>query len=309
VGLPVALLLSAGLGWGLASAALRPVEAMRRRADGISGPSDERLPVPGSRDEIARLGRTLNALLDRQAESFRRERAFVADASHELRTPLTILRTELDLAARGERPPGELRAALASASEEARRLERLTASLLALARADAPQQAPAGRVPVTALLEAVRDRYAGVLAASGRTLAVAPPLAGAPDEAWGHREALERAVGGLVENALHHGAGDVELRAAPAGAGLVGLHVLDRGPGVPEALAGRAFDRFVTGAGEDRERRGTGLGLAIVAAVAAAHGGRAGIEARPGGGTDAWLAVSSNSHPARPSVVPVQHPD
>jgi signal transduction histidine kinase len=80
--------------------------------------------------------------------------------------------------------------------------------------------------------------------------------------------------------------------------------VLDRGPGRPAELADRAFDRFVTGAAEDRERRGTGLGLAIVAAIAAAHGGRAGVEARPGGGTDAWLAVSSNSHPAPPSVGP-----
>jgi signal transduction histidine kinase len=82
------------------------------------------------------------------------------------------------------------------------------------------------------------------------------------------------------------------------------LHVRDRGPGVPSALRDRAFDRFVTGAGDDRARRGTGLGLAIVAAVAAAHGGRAGIDERPGGGTDAWLTLSSISHPALPSVAP-----
>jgi signal transduction histidine kinase len=325
IGVPVAILLSAALGWGLAAGALRPVEAMRRRAAAIDAPSDDRLPVPPTRDEIARLGHTLNAMLDRQAEGFRRERAFAADASHELRTPLAILRTELDLAARGERDADELRAALGSASEETRRLEALAERLLSLARADRPDPGPTVPVPLAPLLEDVRDRYAGALAAEGRGLAVAV-APGGPATVPGRREDLARALSALTENALHHGAGDVEVVAekgsvaaprgaegsAPAGRAddvggaddAVVLHVRDRGPGVPPALRDRAFDRFVTGAGGDRARSGTGLGLAIVAAVAAAHGGRAGIDDRPGGGTDAWLALSSISHPALPSVAP-----
>lgn len=102
---------------------------------------------------------------------------------------------------------------------------------------------------------------------------------------------LDRALGGLVENALRHGAGTTELRVGAPVDGAVAVHVLDRGPGVPAALRGRVFDRFVTGAGERQERRGTGLGLAIVAAVAEAHGGRVGVEDREGGGTDAWFSV------------------
>jgi signal transduction histidine kinase len=303
IGVPVAILLSAALGWGLAAGALRPVEAMRRRAAAIDAPSDDRLPVPPTRDEIARLGHTLNAMLDRQAEGFRRERAFAADASHELRTPLAILRTELDLAARGERDADELRAALGSASEETRRLEELAQRLLALARADRSDPGPPEPVALAPLLEEVRDRYAGALAAEGRGLevAVAP---GAPGVVPARREDLSRALDALVENALHHGAGDVQVTAEADRGDDVVLHVRDRGPGVPPALRDRAFDRFVTGAGDDRARRGTGLGLAIVAAVAAAHRGRAGIDDRPGGGTDAWLALSSISHPALPSVAP-----
>lgn len=302
VGLPIAIVLSALLGYGLAAGALRPVEAMRRRAAAIDAPSDERLPVPGSRDEIARLGHTLNAMLDRQAEGFRRERAFAADASHELRTPLTILRTELDLAARGERDADELRAALASASDETRRLERLAADLLALARADAATP-PSDRRPVDlpALLEAVRDRYAGLFADAGRALSVRP---GGPETVEADPDDLARALGGLVENALRHGAGETELEATATADGRVALHVLDRGPGIPEDLRKRVFGRFVTGVGDRRERRGTGLGLPIVAAIATAHGGRAGIDPRLGGGTDAWLSVSSSSHPVGRSVSP-----
>lgn len=292
IGVPSALLLSALLSYGLAAGALRPVEAMRRRAERIDAPSDERLPVPPSRDEIARLGRTLNAMLDRQAAGFRRERAFAADASHELRTPLTILRTELDLAARGERDADELRVALASASEETRRLERLAEDLLVLARAEAERPDERADVRVRALLEDARDRFSGAFAADGRTLSVPADAAGTPGPRTvpGRAGELERALSGLVENALRHGAGDVELRAEDVGGDVV-LHVLDRGPGVPAELRGRLFDRFVTGAGDRRERRGTGLGLAIVAAVAAAHGGRAGVDDRPGGGSDAWLSL------------------
>ncbi|MEV4419091.1 ATP-binding protein [Patulibacter sp. NPDC049589] len=290
VGLPVAVLLSAVLGWGLAAGALRPVEAMRRRAEGIAGPSDERLPVPPSRDEIARLGRTLNAMLDRQAEGFRRERAFAADASHELRTPLTILRTELDLAGRGERDADALRAALASASDETRRLERLAEDLLVLARAEAERPDDRAEVRLRPLLEDVRDRCSGAFAAEGRALEVTiDPRA--PDGVAARRGDLARALTGLAENALRHGAGDTELHVGAVPDAQVRLHVLDRGPGVPDDLRGRVFDRFVTGAGDRRERRGTGLGLAIVAAVAEAHGGRAGVEDRDGGGTDAWFSV------------------
>jgi len=290
VGVPVALLLSAALGYALAAGALRPVEAMRRRAEGIAGPSDERLPVPPSGDEIARLGTTLNAMLDRQAEGFRRERAFAADASHELRTPLTILRTELDLAVRGDREAAELRAALVSASEETRRLERLAEDLLVLARAESDGRDDREPVRLLPLLEAVRDRFSGAFAAEGRAIEVAVDDA-APTAVPGRPGELDRALSGLVENALRHGTGDVELRAGAVAGGLATVHVLDRGPGVPAGLRDRVFDRFVTGAADRHERRGTGLGLSIVAAVAQAHGGRAGIDPRPGGGTDAWLAV------------------
>jgi len=124
-------------------AALRPVERMRARAERITERQLlERLPVSDAADEIAALGRTLNAMLDRVEAAVARERRVVSDASHELRTPLTTLRAEVDLALMGDRDNAELRAALKSASEEARRMSRLADDLLVLARADQ------GRLPL-----------------------------------------------------------------------------------------------------------------------------------------------------------------
>ncbi len=137
IGGPLALLLASVAAYGVATAALKPVEEMRSRAAEISADAPEqRLPVPSGEDEVGRLGRTLNEMLERLAEALEHERSFVADASHELRTPLAILRTELELALARGRSPGELREALASAAEEADRLNQLSEDLLTIAQTE-----------------------------------------------------------------------------------------------------------------------------------------------------------------------------
>src|SRR5262245_45655422 len=110
---------------------------MRRRAAAISASTPgDRLPVPTTGDELERLGRTLNEMLDRLEMALERERAFVGDAGHELRTPLALLRTELELALRHGGSEAELRGAISRAMGEVERLGRLSDALLLIARAD-----------------------------------------------------------------------------------------------------------------------------------------------------------------------------
>ncbi len=288
IGGPIALLLASLVGYTLASAALRPVERMRRRAQAIS--TDEpgqRLPVGQRRDEIGRLGRTLNEMLERLELGMERERAFVADASHELRTPLALLKTEIELALDEPRTAAELRRALRSAGEETDRLTQLADDLLLLASAD-KGMLPIRReqVELDDLLAAVALRFERRADEAGRRILVEDAAA---STVFADRLRLEQALGNLVENALRHGAGTVRLSARESG-GRVELHVSDEGVGFPRDFLARAFERF-SRADEARGRGGTGLGLAIVAAVARAHGGEAHAGAIAAGGADVWLEL------------------
>jgi heavy metal sensor kinase len=279
IALPIALLGSTLAGYLAVAAALRPVERMRTRAARISDRSlSERLPVPDTGDEIARLGSTLNAMLDRLERALEAERAFAADASHELRTPLAILRGELELALRRDRPADELRAAIETALGEAVRLSRLADDLLLMARADAGAVALEPEpLDGATLAEAVRARFARQAAEQGRPLTVAVPAGTA---LRGDRARLEQALGNLVDNALRYGAGPVELTARPGGE-WVELVVADHGGDLDPAFAARAFERF-SRADPARGPGGTGLGLAIVRAIAEAHGGSARLDVRDG---------------------------
>lgn len=294
IGGPIALLLASAAGYGVASAALRPVEEMRRRAASISGEGHgERLPMPPSRDEIGLLGETLNQMLERVDAALAHERAFVADASHELRTPLAILKTELELALRGEHSAAELRSAVASADEETDRLIRLAEDLLVIARADqGALPVHKERIAVRDLLDDVATRFAPQAREQGRVMSIdAHDMTVVAD-----RLRLQQALANLVENALRHGAGPVRLWAQ-ATATHTELHVTDSGAGPPAEFLPQAFERF-SRADPARGRGGAGLGLAIVRAVAQAHGGDAHLARMGDEGFDAWLSIPA-TRPAR----------
>ncbi|MEP6817746.1 MAG: ATP-binding protein [Marmoricola sp.] len=273
----VAVVLSAWGAWLLAGAALRPVERMRSEAEEITaGDTEARLAVPRTRDEVARLGRTLNSMLERLNKAVAQQRDFVADAGHELRTPLTFLRTELELAGRPGRTREELRAAVSRAVEDTNRLTRLAEDLLLLARSDVRgalfQLAPMllGS-PARDAVEAARSRAAD----AGVTLCI-DLSSEVPVEA--DHDRLRQVVDNLLDNALRFSptGGAITLRVG-VGSGSPSRAVLDisdEGPGFPSDFLPHAFERFRRAdTARNVQEGGAGLGLAIVASLVRAHGG------------------------------------
>jgi heavy metal sensor kinase len=288
VGAPLVLAVVVLGGYVVASAALRPVDAMRARAEAItSATRGRRLPVPPVRDELARLAATLNDMLDRLEAALEHERRFVADASHELRTPLTMLKGEIELALLRPRSHAELEAALRSAARDTQRLSLLAEDLLLIARSDR------GRLPVRPtsvdahdVIRSVAERYAAQARAEQRSLSIAE---GAHVQVEADATRLEQALANLVANALTYGSGAVELSVERRN-GVLEFHVTDEGEGFAPAFIPRAFDRF-TRADDSRSAGGAGLGLAIVELIAEAHGGSAGIANRAGNGADVWFSI------------------
>jgi two-component system, OmpR family, sensor kinase len=285
IGGPVALLLASLAGYGATAAALRPVEAMRQRASTISaGDPGERLPVPRAKDELRRLGETLNEMLGRLEAALERERRFVDDAAHELRTPLAAHRTELEVAQRYATGERELRAAIASAVTEIDRLVQLAEDLLVVARSEEGRLTLADeRVAVADIFGAVAARFGARASEDNRSFELDPGGAVVRCD----RLRVEQALTSMVDNALRHGGGDVRLWARRMN-GRVELHVSDGGPGFPDGFIARAFERF-SRADAARTAGGTGLGLAIVETIVRAHGGEAHARNARGGGADVWI--------------------
>jgi heavy metal sensor kinase len=293
---PIALILATLAGYILAGLSLRQVDSMRKRAESISAATPgERLPVPQTRDEIQRLGETLNAMLARLEAGIERERGFVADAGHELRTPLTLLRTELELALRHAESADDLREAMQRSSVEVDRLVLLAEDLLLMAQSNAGRLALRVESLDTAdLLASTASRFEWRAHETGRRIALDP---GGETSLRGDRVRLEQAVGNLIDNALRHGRGDVELSAAGTN-GTVELHVADQGPGMPPEFIDRAFERFTRADVARGPGGGAGLGLSIVRMIAEAHGGAAHVQNRDGGGTDVWVELPAAGPPA-----------
>ncbi|MFF8441635.1 ATP-binding protein [Streptomyces californicus] len=286
-GLPVLLLVVAGVTWLVTRRALRPVEGIRREMAAITASEDltRRVPEPDSRDEIAALARTTNETLTALEASVERQRRFVADASHELRSPIASLRTQLEVA---EAHPELLD--LPGAVADTVRLQALAADLLLLARLDAGEKPGGGTVELGALVrEEVSQR-------TGDRIAVAVE---APEgEAFvvnGSRGQLARVVGNLLDNAQRHAGTSVAVSVAADGRG-VRVEVRDDGDGVPEEERERIFERFVRlDDARSRDDGGAGLGLAIARDVAARHGGTLTVHRADGGGAAFLLRLPRRS--------------
>ncbi|TDD59626.1 HAMP domain-containing histidine kinase [Kribbella antibiotica] len=269
IGLPLLLAIVALVTWMVTRRALAPVEAIRTELAGITGSRDlrRRVPVPESRDEVARLARTTNDTLTALETSVAQQRAFVADASHELRSPIASLRTQLEVAAAH---PELLE--LDELIADTVRLQHLAADLLLLARLDAGDHVDPQRLYVADL---VRD------AIDGRR---ATMVIDAEPVVLGNKSRLERILGNLLDNAERHTGKAIRVVISEAG-GQAMIQVQDDGPGVPEADRERIFERFVRlDDARSRDEGGAGLGLAIARDLAQAHEGTLTAHTSPLGG-------------------------
>jgi signal transduction histidine kinase len=257
----------------LARRAMSPITALTSTARQIADTRDpsRHVPLSNADDEVAELGRTLQAMLDsldaardETEGALVRQRQFVADASHELRTPLTSILANLELLT--DVLDGERGEAARSALRSSQRMRRLVGDLLLLARADAKRQMPREPTDIGRVLVEAAAELGPV--ADGHNLAVDA------DEAvvQGTRDDLHRMALNLMENAIRHTPPGTRVRArVTADDGHVVLTVQDNGPGVPDDLRDRIFERFVRGSGD--RGSSSGLGLSIVRAVAESHGG------------------------------------
>jgi signal transduction histidine kinase len=277
------LLIASALAWVVAGRVLAPLRVLSDTARSI-GESDltRRIPASGT-DELAELGRTFNAMLDRLEAAFDSQRSFVSDASHELRTPITIVRGHLELL--GD-DPDERRETIALVTDELDRMSRFVDDLLLLARAERDDFLRVSEVELGALTDELAEKASALgkrswsVASRGEAVLVAD------------RQRLTQAIMGLAQNAVQHtheGAA-IELGSARNGSE-ARLWVRDSGPGIAPRDQERVFERFARASAQARRSEGAGLGLAIVRAIAEAHGGRVELDSRIGHGATFTLVL------------------
>lgn len=279
------LALAAVLGWFVAGRLLSPLREMRQTARQISETDlTRRIPVEnGNGDEVADLARTFNDMLDRLAEAFAGQQAFIDDVGHELRTPLTIVQGHLELL---EEDPEQRAATIALVVDELARMGRLVHDLQTLTKSNQPGFVRPGPTDLGALLDeivvkahALGDRRWGLSVGEDATVDL-------------DRQRITQAMLQLAQNAVQQTrAGDpIEIGGRIVGDQVV-LSVADSGPGIAPEDRQRVLSRFTRGAGASAHTEGTGLGLALVSAIAAGHHGQVVIGDSALGGADVRMEL------------------
>jgi two-component system, OmpR family, sensor kinase len=263
------LMLASVLAFVIAGRVLAPLRQLTDTARSITETDlTRRIDVDGD-DEIAELGRTFNAMLDRLQTAFATQKSIVADAGHELRTPITIIRGHLELL--GD-DPQERRETIALVCDELDRMSRFVSDLLLLAQAEQADFLRPADVDLDALTEELLAKASALAPRDWQLESVGIGRLRAD------RQRLTQAVMQLAQNAVQHTTeGDRIALGSALEDGHARLWVSDSGPGVPAADRERIFERFARGSGA-RPSQGAGLGLAIVGAIAEAHGGSVRLE-------------------------------
>ena len=288
IGLGVATLASAALGWVISARVLRPVrsitESARRASELQLG---ERLALVGPEDELKELADTFDLMLERLDAAFASQKRFVANAAHELRTPLTAMRTAIEVTlTKPSRSPEQLEAMAARVHRSSEKAEAILEALLTLASTEA---GPAASELVDLATAAEDALDAASPAITERRLRLETELEPAPT--IGDRVLLERMIANLVENAVRHNHPDgwIGIRTGNQ-AGAATFEIANTGPSVPEELIPTLFEPFARAA-QRVTQDGVGLGLSIANAIAVAHGTTITAQSRPDGGLEVAVAI------------------
>ncbi len=283
---PLTVVLAGATGWWLTGRTLRPVGEMAAAAERITPATPEaRIPVAHPRDELGRLARRFNDLLDRLAGALAQQRGFLAAAAHELRTPVARMLSQAERGLSARATPAAREDALRLIHGDLERTRSLVDELLQLARVDAGEPAPpfADGYLDDAVAAAIQPWYA-VAERRGVRLRIA-----ALDEAPAHLNAdlVERLTGILLDNAIRYTptGGRVEVSVGqPEGESV--LEIRDTGIGIPAEDRDRILERFFRGRrARERAPEGSGLGLSIAAWIVQQHGGTLEFSSPPDGGT------------------------
>lgn len=278
----LAALLTGFLGWMAAHRGLAPLREISRGVAGITASRlDQRLSADAIPVELAEVAQTLNEMLARLEDSFRRLSDFSSDIAHELRTPVSNLLTQTQVTLSRARTADEYRDVLASNAEEFERLSKMIADMLFLAKSDNDLVTPS-RDPINLIdeaqglfdfYEALAEEKSIVLTCSGGGLVS------------GDRLMLRRAISNLLSNAVRHTpvGGHIAVHVGDCGDSFVKLTVENSGETIPPQQLPRLFDRFYRAdSSRQRSSEGAGLGLAITRSILRAHGGNAVVRSENG---------------------------
>ena len=295
--MPVLLVGSISVGYWLAGRVLAPLVMVANALAEIK-PRDlsHRLAQAPVEDELGRLIRAVNGLLERVERASSAERRFAADAAHELRTPLTVLHTGIEVALRRERTAAEYQRALNTALRDTAAVCAMADDLLALTRLD--QELSLGRelIDLRALTAEVLDAIEPLMASKHLRIETNLPTAG---NVWGNRDHLRRVVINLLDNALKFTPeGGLIGVALESHNGVVKLWIADSGPGIDDADLPFIFERFFRG-GNGRGEPGKGLGLSLCREIVKLHDGEICAKTRAGGGAEFVVTL--------PASLPVDH--
>ena len=287
VGLSTVIWLVAALvGRGFCRRALLPVTRMAQTACSMNALSDrdQRLPVPGTGDELDGLARSFNGLLGLH-EALERQCRFTGDASHQLRTPLTAALGQIEVALRRDRTADDIVAILEDVHGEAVRLQQIVEALLFMARAETETARP--ELQRLELASWTRDHLRGWSAHEGAVDLRDDLELGEPAWVRVHPHLLGQLLDNLLENARKYGAPGTPIHVGLERDGdRIALAVQDQGPGLPPEELPHIFEPFYRTAEARRlGQSGVGLGLAIVRRIADVLGGRVDVSSEPGRGS------------------------